>query len=545
MSHVSLILPYVIEDADRKKPFTYDMEVAAILCLAEAERKMRGILRVSPERISFISKLYYPLWAVPWENECFITDGLGIFSYTIVHMKPPDVKFFTEDIKRSTETRELYRGALRRHAETFNNFIETAQIPIEAIISNKKLLSIIVEYVKQGVVLKENALKPSTLIPPKLDEKAALREAEKIVDHWRQIQSEIKGLQYAIDVLSEEATFHEQKILLEIEQIQETYGNEILRIRPAVEKRIERLMIERDAKIKRYVQATERKLKAAMDERDKHERRLQNFERKKDNFQRKREACKRRGDKSVVSRWNREIKKCQDEISLIKRKIQDLSQLIERTRNDSETTIKKLNEDYQTIINLERKRITDLEDSSASEIANKRKEIEGSRSEASSIISLIRQLIEQKRMHASKLKEMTILWKPEGVSLICVPFYLVRYEAEAKSRYHVYAPVIAVGYEGIIKSIQKTIRSFSFKSRIKLLLRSRSETLKEMLASVLAKTMEDKAFEEILYRIGCSNNLLNIPDLKETLNMGMEELKNEGWVNPEEKDATLNTYSPH
>ncbi|KUO42921.1 MAG: hypothetical protein APU95_00260 [Hadesarchaea archaeon YNP_N21] len=60
-----LILPYAIEDVDRKKPFTGEMEVAAIHCLAEAERK-KGVLVSQPEKISFVSKIYYPFWAIPW-----------------------------------------------------------------------------------------------------------------------------------------------------------------------------------------------------------------------------------------------------------------------------------------------------------------------------------------------------------------------------------------------------------------------------------------------------------------------------------------------
>ena len=40
----SLILPFVSGESERKKGFTYEMEVASILCLAEAERKKLGIL---------------------------------------------------------------------------------------------------------------------------------------------------------------------------------------------------------------------------------------------------------------------------------------------------------------------------------------------------------------------------------------------------------------------------------------------------------------------------------------------------------------------
>jgi len=544
MSYTSLILPYAVEDADRKKPFTHDMEVAAILCLAEAERKKLGILEVSPERISFISKLYYPLWAVPWENEGFIVDGLGFLSHTIVHMKPPDVKLFTEDIKRDTAVRKLYRSALQKHVQTFKDFIGTTQIPIEAVISDKKLLSAIFEYLEQSFMSKRNAAGLIGVAPPKLNEKAAREVASKIIDHWEQIQSEIKGLQYAIGVLNEETSFHERKVLREIEQARGMYEKEILRVKPLIEKRVERLITERDAKVKKAIKAAERELIVTLKERDKQERKLHKMERSKREFERKRDARKRKGDKPGESYWGNEVKRCKIKMSEIGEVMEVLSRHIDQVRKQKEVTIEKLNKDYQAMIDRERGRIADLEASRDYEIAMKQKEIEELRSEASSIINPVGQLIEQKRLHASQLKEVTIPWRPDEVTLICVPFCLVQYETQAKSRGNLYGPVIAMGYEGIIKRIQKAIGSFSLEYRIKLLLRSRSSELERMFTSVLAKkAREDKDLEEILHRLGYSNDLLSVPNFREVLARGMEELKGEGWVNSEEKDAILNAYA--
>ena len=50
-----LILPYVVKGVDRDKPFTDDMESAALLCLAEAQRKRGGLFGVPIEKLSFIS----------------------------------------------------------------------------------------------------------------------------------------------------------------------------------------------------------------------------------------------------------------------------------------------------------------------------------------------------------------------------------------------------------------------------------------------------------------------------------------------------------
>jgi len=544
MSHTSLILPYTVEDIDRKKPFEHDMEVAAILYLAEAKRKKGGILGGSPERISFVLRLYYPLWAVPWEDESLVMDGLGFLSHTITHMELSDLEAFTEDIQKDGMVRDLYRDALKRHVKTFREFISSDEIPIDAVIANESLLLAIFDYVNQGLSLKKNVIGPLLLIPPRLDEKAALKRAGKVVSQWRQIQSEIKGLHYAINLLSEKKDLHEQKIFSEVEQIQEKYEREILSLRPTVEERIEQLMMERDGEIEKVLKVAEKESNAALKKRHRLERELQRLELSKDDYLQRRRARERKGDRRGASHWNLKIRMCQKKISDVKRQIQDISRLVDRIRRQHEAEVKRLDESYQEAINGEEKRILDLEALRDSEVAEKQEEIEELRSETSSITRQIEQLMEQKVSHASRLEELTIPWKANGVTLICLPFYLVRYETDAKSRYDVHPPSVVEDYNGIIKRIQKAILSFSLESRISLLLRPRSKAIKEMLTSVFTqKIRKDETFEKVVCTMGSSNNLLRALGFKETLTKGMEELEKEGWISLEEKDLILKTYA--
>ncbi len=543
MSSSSLILPYAVEDEDRKKTFTRDMEAAAVLCLAEAKRKKPGILGAPPENLSFVSKLHYPLWVVPWENECIIVDGLGILSHTIVYMKPPDVKFFVEDLKRSITARELFRNTLKSHSKTFEDFVETTLVSMNSIVANREILSAISRYIEQGLALKRGTKEPLTSILLKLDEKAAMERAEDLFNRWRRIQSEIKGLRYAINVLDEETKLHQQKIVGEIEQMRETFEDKISRVKSEVEKRVEQLTKERDAKIKGIFKVSERELKVALNERAEDEQKLEKLETDKLVYQKRKQIRKSRGDETGVTYWDHKIKVCKNKISEAKGKIRVLSRFIERTRKQGELGVKKLDESYQEMIVKERKRISDLETLRDSQIEMTKKEVGELVSEASSITNFIEQLIEQKKLHTSQLKEITIPWRSEGVTLINMPFYVFRYETEEKSRYHVHPPVVAMGYEGIIRRIQKTIWSFSLESRIKLLLRPGSRALEEMFTSLFAeKVREDETLGKVVCEMGSSNNLLNVQDFGETLARGVEELKAEGWINREERDAILRAY---
>lgn len=83
MPTATLVLPFAVPAEERVKAFTSSMELAVILFLTEAKRRKRKLLESTPKKTSFVSKLHYPLWAVPWENESLIIDGLGVFSYAI------------------------------------------------------------------------------------------------------------------------------------------------------------------------------------------------------------------------------------------------------------------------------------------------------------------------------------------------------------------------------------------------------------------------------------------------------------------------------
>lgn len=543
MSSVSLVLPYAVEDTDRKKPFGYAMEVAAALCLAEAKRRKGGLLGGPPERISFVSRLCYPLLAVPWEGGSIMVDGLGFSSYTFTYMEPPNVELFVEDLKRNASVRRSYRGALKEHAQTFEDFVGSDRTPVEAMIGDDRLLSAIFESIKQSLSLREDVTIPSVLIPPRIDEKMAVEKAGKLIDQWEQMQSEIKGLQYAVNVLDEETGFHEKKILREIEETRERSENEILLLKPAVEKKVGRLIKERDGKIKKTMQATEKELQASLKKKGKYERELEKLKRNEEGYWQRRDARKRKGDKMGVSRWDRRIEGRRKEISRVEKSRQSLWRLAEDTRKQGEAKVEELRESYQRMISQEREKISDIEAARDRETAAKREEIRELRSEAVSIMSQIEGLIEQKMARVSELEKLAVHWGLTETIMIGVPFYLVRYETEAKARYDLQPPAMVEDYGGVLKKIEKALRSFSLESRINLLMHPRSQALKEMLTSVFVERMrKDRALENVVRGIGSSSNLLKAPGFREKLSKGLEELGEEGWINSEEKGLILEAY---
>jgi len=543
VSYQKFSLPFAVEDISREdKPFTYDMEVAAVVCLAEGQRKKPGLLGGPPEKISFVSKMHYPLWAVPWGDKCLILDGLGFSSCGDQYSTPPNIKLFIEDLKGNCSSREGFLGTLRKHRETFKSFVSSVDVSLNAIVGNKSLLSALLEQIKQGTPISENAKPLIILLELKRD--AALESYEKFIQHWRQVQADIKGFQYALNILQEETKLHERGILCEIEQLRVKYEDEISRIKPIVEQKVKSLMRRREAEIAKIAKSAEKKLRAVEKEKEKYENKLHTLRREMILLHKKADASKRKRDESRAARWSYELKRCQREIDRIQGEIKATSRLIERTRKESEDTAKEIEERYQRAVEQEEAKVADLVALLDSEIEARRGGLEEIMSASSHIRNLIGQLMEQEKLHVSKLEqEATVPWKRDEITLVYMPFYLVKYERETEVRYRIHPPIVAMDYKGVLRTFEKAIRSFSLESRINLLLHPRSKELSELLNSAfMGKIREDKAFEEKIFEIRRSANLFNSDDFKEVLSKGIRELGDEGWVNPKEASTILREY---
>jgi len=543
LPYKSLILPFVVKDKSREKPFTSDMELASVICLAEAQRKKPGLLSASPERITFISKVYYPLWAVPWEDRCLIIDGLGFSSHKLKYVEPPDLKLFVEDLKRNAVVHEDFKSTLEKHAKTFEDFAATIDLSFNALVTHKNLLETFLEYFKEGSPLDESSEEPPVLIPPELGEKEALEACQKIINCWRQINADRKGLQQALNILDEETRFHEHGILCEIEQIKEKLEEEVSNLKPAIENKVKKLTSKRDAETKKIVKATEKKLKAVAREREKYKRKLQKLEQDEITIRRKIENFKRKGKEAKAAYWNQQLKKCRKEIEAVERKIKAVSRQIEKIKKESEEKIKNVEESFQEMVSSEEAKIEELTALYNSEIETKKKELGELRSKTDSIADQIEELIEQKKLYASRLKEeTTIPWKQDETVLVYVPLYLVKYEKDGAVRYNVYSPMLASSHKGILKKIRR-FWSFGLESRIKLLVRPRSKEMDKMFSSALLERMgNDKTFEEKINKICQFNNVLKRDNFRKSLTSGINELKHEEWVNLEETLTILKQY---
>jgi len=543
MPSASLILPFAFPVKERDEAFTPSMEIAAVLLLTEAKRKKWRLFETAISKTSFVSKLHYPLWAVPWENGSLVIDGLNVLSSTISCQVLPDVTSFIDDVDRATSDRKQFLNTLEKHKETFADFTKVLSVQVDALVTSKELLSAAFEYIKETLPPKPEESLAAVLVPPKLDLQAAVESAKQITYLYKQIQSEISSLEHVKNLLEETSKFHEQMILKEVEFTREVYEGEISKMRPVTEKKVDQLQKDRDARMTKMNRVIENELKEKEREREKRERELQGLELQRADFIRRRETRKKRRDKIGIAHWEHRIQVHENKIREIKKRTDALSEFIEKTRKQNEADIKKIRNGYQELIDQEKKKITDIEAQRDINVKSKHREIETLRIATSHIANQITELINRKLEKAKELKELPIPWQFEDPSLLCLPFYLVGYQIKNKTQLQIFPPFRVMSSKGIVKTLQKTLAGFRPASGVNLFLKPRSKVLNEMLDFALkTKTKSDKAFGESLRQAVASGNILRGQKFKETLIKGLEELKAEGWTNQKEAEALIKIY---
>jgi len=539
--HPILLSSYLIDDSERESPCTLEMERAAILCLSEAKRKKAGILSRSSEKISCIAKLHYPLWAVPWDERCIIIDGLDMISSSIKSSGVPDVLEFTEALQGSSSSLNLFLEALKRHSKTFKRFKSLRKVSLKGVIGEASLLKSLVSILRDaGTGAKEEV--DATFIPSIPMEQAEKR-AYRLIMEWKNVNSEIDSLSYAIEVLNEEAEHHKEKIFLEIKAIQEDYDLRISRTKKMVDKKVKGLIKEKERIKGRIEKAGNRRLESIIREK----------ERLKDRFERLnlslREALeirkrqKRKYPKRSTTRIDNKIVKYRSDMQILKEKISNLEREEERTRREILERLREAEERYGSMIKEELEKIRFLEEARSLEISERREMISKIDQTSSAIEAQIRELIAGKTREKENLEKRAVSFEMKERSLIGIPFYLAIFRSPRRERAEIYPPMIARSYAGTLQRIRRAFFSLGLESRMNLLLNPRFPDLDREIFQNLKRRIESSlAFRKMIFEVGRSNNLLKSPSFADDVADGISELEGEGWISRGEKRRIMEMH---
>jgi hypothetical protein len=521
MTDKDLVLPFIVEAHDGKETVSYPTELACVVCMAELQRKKAGFLRDTPEKVSFMSKVYYPVWAVPLEDSCVIVDGSAFSSHQFTFKEPLNTGLFVEDLKKNSVVNQEFVATLSKRAKNIEKLALTANVSFRALIADREMLNFFLECFKSGLFLSRDK-DEVVLVPLEIDEKTAAEMREAVTDFLRRLQADFEGLQYALEVLDEELEFHEHMITNEAELLKEKCEAEVLSLTPEVEKKVEKLKLKRDATTAQVLKGTEKKAEVLEKKRERYMRKLQGLEQRKETIRKTKRS-------TTEKAYDRQINDA-------KKEIWALSNAIENIRKEGNRSVKEVEEEFRGAIALEEGKIKKLYSAYESKIDEKKKQITEMASETASITKSVESLMGEMKREAQAFREqVSIDWKLDDPALVCVPIYMVGYAKGNEERYSLFSPTIISEDVSVMKELRKILIS---EPRLKLLMRPMSNELHEMISSRVIKRMQnEEPFRENMNRLCRANNLLERLDFEKTFNEGLADVAKKRWITAEEAVA--------
>jgi hypothetical protein len=328
----------------------------------------------------------------------------------------------------------------------------------------------------------------------------------------------------------------------EIASAREIYDEQITQLKPAVDKKLDRLIKERDSRISKMNRIRETELKAKETEKARRERELQKLELSKTDNIKKRATRRHKHDKIGEAHWNHRIRAIENRIDEVKARIRALATFIEKTNSQADADVEKMRQGYQWLIDQETRKIRDIETQRDETVGVRQREIEALKIVTAKIRQEINELGARKQEEAEELRSLSVDQQFSDVTLLCVPFYLVGCQTKDTRRLHIFSPVKVLSAEGVVATIRKKLRDIRDEPRVSLFLQPRSKAMTQMLDSVVDKKMElDKSFNESLIEAASSNNVMLKDNFKEVLTRGLKELRAEDWITLKE-EASLKAY---
>lgn len=543
-THPVFILPYLTRGAEEgEEECNVEFERAAILCLSETRRKKPGILSGSRERISCISKLYYPFWGVPWNDRCIVIDGLGILSSETEHNVIPDVLGFTEDLARGSSSIDLFLEVLKRHSATFGRFASSRRLRLRGVVDGSLVRKPILTVLGERRRINNEESTDGSFVPPMVSDVEAEERAQELVKQWEILNGEVDSLYYAIEALNRETEHHKEKISIEIEEIRRDYDSRISRIKRQVDRRVKSLIKKKEKDEARIEKACERQLERLLREKSRLEQRIERLTASLNGALKARKRLKSRYPRRSTTRIDNTIAKYRGEIRVLKEKISGITKQEAEERKETLRRLREVGEKYRSMIGEELEKLEILKEARKLELSEKGELMSRIDRDSSGIESQIRELIVKKDEEISALEGLAVPVGVDETLLIGVPFYFVIFETQRRVRAEIYPPMIVGDQAGIMQRVKRMLFSFSLESRMQQLLKPGFPELNRAVFLRLEERVKARsAFREAIFETARSNNLLGSQEFAESLEKGISELENEGWVSGEEGRSIIGMY---
>lgn len=524
------LLPFAVPSRNGMKAFVKEVEMGAIFCLAELERrKGRGIiLKKLVEELLFIAEVCYPIWLIPWEGKALLFDGLDIIAHKLSFDTLPDVKTFLNEVEVSAGTREVYSASLSDNVNYFQRFIGRKERKIDGLIASLDFIQDFISYLPEAQAVKKPIL-DKVLLTPTIDEPSILNSTKELSNLKVTLREELNDLHRSMKLLSTTTQRHIKDIKDEIKQIHWEYREKIVRVKASIMEKLRGIKQKYNEEIVMISKRFDEKLQNLHQERVKLDKTMQSMTVKMERCEAEIKSCKLQRDEAGEFRWREELEKCKKELSNLQKSVKDVDEKIRDVDASKKLEISKLRSEYDQQAEAAKRELGVLEASRDAKIQMRQREMGSLEDITATIIDQISKLAEIKERALDELDKLGVKRVQRKHAIVYLPSYLVCYQTESKRRYVMYPPSIVTRMR-----IPTKIKGFFGSSMIKSLLYHRSKPITNFFNQFMSVVGRNPVFEKDLSDAAMGASILRTKESKEKIRMGIEELKNDKWISESE-----------
>ncbi|MFB0514740.1 MAG: hypothetical protein ACETVQ_04100 [Candidatus Bathyarchaeia archaeon] len=524
-----LILPFSVPSENRKELFTKGMERAAVLCLAELERRKGSgfVLKRAPREFAFIVEVCYPFWLVPWGKISLVFGGLNVASYTLSYHTVPNVEAFVNGVNRSSDTREAYAAFLSDNLNHFQASEKQKEKLIDGLLTDSNFLQDFKLYLSEAKQVKP-PLSDIVLLAPTLDENSIFSIKQELENSKTDFTRDANRLYKGMKLLHKTTKEYIDAAHSEIKEVEGEFNEKIEKRKPSVMEKVEKIRRQYDDKVTKASKRFEKELHRLAQDRVKLEKTKALLLSKIERCEADIETCLVNKDTTGERRWKEELEQHKKELSRIEREIKEADERIKVPKNAKKQEISRLKLECEKRVDEAMWDLREIEASRDAKIRICEQEMEKLEEQTATIIGQMDKLAKLREATLDQLSKLGIKQKRNKYTLIHMPFYVVCYRVNSEKQYDVFPPSVANSMSFSVKV--KTLG----RPKIKQLLVQRSKAITSLINKFPTIIEQNAVFEREVNEAGAKANILQKEDLRESVRNGLEKLKEEGWLSEEE-----------
>jgi len=532
-SNQQLVLPFTAQSENRKERLTPEMEEAAVYCLSELERAKGGglILKQQPERTTFVTKIYYPIWLLPWSDTNLLFDGLSTSKHSIRYKQIPDAKTFQANATTSSKTIENYTDLLQNNANFFRTSNRENELVVTGLLTGKEMSAEFDQYLNEAKQI-QDPLTDGVVLASRLDETTLGASAEEIDTIKLQFQKEVEALASSMKLLNKTTNSFIKTIKSKIKATKEQFAEKIRKEEEAVTPKLALLREDYDAQIAKLSQDFEKQLAPIDKEKTRLEKTKEQTTEKIESSHLEAKTAKTRKDKITETEWKEKIKELKKQLSDTKKEIQATQEKMRKIQEQKSLEAFRLKSEFETRTTEAKKGLLELEATRDSEIQKHKLQIDRLQKQTTEITNEAENMAKMREADIDSMQRMGIRQRYPKLTSALMPFYIICYQSDSKRRYVAIPPSVANNV-----SFSAKLKGALGMPKIKQLLNQRFKTIGLFVNNFATVIENDAILERELTEESLKADIVKTENLKQQVKNGIELLNSEGWFSEKEYTA--------